>query len=151
MLLMAGAAPGMSLVDPFCGTGTILIEAALQRLRVIGGDLQPTAARHAMTNAGNAQVHSRILRWDARKLPLAPASVDLAVSNLPWGRQIVVDADLAALYRESVREMRRVVKPGGSIMLLTGAPELVNAPEAETMEISLFGQNPHLIKIRNAR
>ncbi|MBI5669675.1 MAG: methyltransferase domain-containing protein [Chloroflexi bacterium] len=151
MLLLAEAAPGQSLVDPFCGTGTILIEAALQGLHVIGGDLQAAAARHARINAEHADCHPQLCQWDARRLPLAAASVDLAVSNLPWGRQIVVNENLKSLYHAALPEMRRVVKPGGRIVLLTGVPELVNAPEAESTEISLFGQNPHIIKIRNDR
>lgn len=151
MLMMAGAAPGQTLLDSFCGTGTILIEAALQGLRSVGGDLQRTAVQYARMNAGNAQVRLVICQWDAQCLPLATASVDLTVSNIPWGRQIVVNEDLKSLYRASLREMRRVVKPGGSIVLLTSVPELLDVAGAETTEISLFGQNPHIVNIRNDR
>jgi 23S rRNA G2445 N2-methylase RlmL len=151
MLLMAGAAPEQTLLDPFCGTGTMLIEAALQSLHGIGGDLQHIAVQHARTNADNAHVRPVLCLWDAQRLPLARASVDLAVSNLPWGRQIIVNEDLKSLYRTSLREMRRVVKPDGTILLLTSVPELLNLPDAETTEISLFGQNPHIVHITNGR
>lgn len=151
MLLMAGAAPGQLLLDPFCGTGTILIEAGLQGLHSVGGDLQRTAVQHTQINAGNAHIRPGICQWDAQHLPLASASVDFTVSNLPWGRQIVVNEDLKSLYRASMREMRRAVKPGGVILVLTSVPELLDVGDAEITEISLFGQNPHILNIKNDR
>src|SRR5664280_2676519 len=36
-------APPMVLADPFCGTGTVLLEGALRGLEVIGADTNPLA------------------------------------------------------------------------------------------------------------
>jgi tRNA G10 N-methylase Trm11 len=41
MLNLAQAGPNNAVLDPFCGTGTILMEAALKRSRVIGSDIRP--------------------------------------------------------------------------------------------------------------
>lgn len=142
MLLMVNPKPGDTLLDPFCGGGTILAEAGAFGLKALGGDLSAeaiSAARHNLIAAG---IPARLCRWDARTLPLASASVDIVASNMPWGRQITVDDDLRALYGRAIDELRRVLKPDGALIVLTGVPDLLPSTPRESLEISLFGQNP---------
>lgn len=132
---------GQTLLDPFCGSGTIAIEAAEHGLSVICGDVSPEAVLTAAANAHDAHVtRAALSRWDACLLPLRSQSVDVAVTNLPWGRQITVDAALTELYRRAFDELRRVVR--GRIILLTTAPDLISETPARAFEISVFGQNP---------
>ena len=90
--------------------------------------------------------HVALFQWDAQRLPFATASVDVVVSNLPWGKQVSSADDLPALYRASFAEMQRVVKPGGSIVLLTSQPELLPQTPDEQIEISLFGETPKIVR-----
>lgn len=148
MLWLARARPGASVVDPCCGAGTIMIEAALLGAHAAGGDIDGAAVGAAQANAAAAGVTVEARQWDARTLPLAAASADAVVCNLPWGRQVSVDHELAEFYREVCAEMRRLLKPGGRIVLLTRAPELVAFPDLRQegeFEISLFGQNPRIL------
>ncbi len=148
LVKLAKTAPGQSLLDPFCGSGTILVEAALMGAAAQGGDADAAAVEHARTNLQQAGVTVPVQQCDARTLPLADASMDCIVSNLPWGRQVQVDSELASLYRDALAEMRRVLVPGGRIVILTGTPELVVLPRLECtqeIEISLFGQNPTIV------
>jgi tRNA (guanine6-N2)-methyltransferase len=142
MVMLADMQLGMRLLDPCCGTGTILIEAALQGAVAQGGDNDADAVAAARANIEAAGVEARVEQWNAQALPLADASVDCVVSNLPWGRQVEVDE---AFYRRAVAEMRRVLVPGGRLVLLTDAPQLLDLPNAETIEISLFGQTPTIV------
>ena len=145
MLALAETAAGQRLLDPCCGAGTILIEAAQQGALVRGGDLDKTAVAAAKTNAAAASVTAIIEQWDARSLPIEDSSIDRIVSNLPWGRQVAVDGALHALYGAICSELRRVLAPGGRIALLTSAPQLIDLgdlPCAGQSEISLFGQTP---------
>jgi tRNA (guanine6-N2)-methyltransferase len=143
---LAGAAPGIALLDPLCGAGTILLEAALQGAQVVGGDNDPTALSVARNNIHSANLPLIPQLWDARALPLADHAVDAIASNLPFGRQVVSEPDLASLYADLLREMARVLRPGGRAVLLTGVPEaLPDHPDlhiVEQREISLHGQNP---------
>jgi tRNA (guanine6-N2)-methyltransferase len=142
MLRLAELKPGQRLLDPCCGSGTILIEAALSGAITQGGDLDVEAVEAARANAQAAGVNISIKQWDARKLPLEAASVDYVMTNLPWGRQIVADE---GLYQDMCREIERVLKPNGRALLLTNAPELLRFERLklrEAIEISLFGQTP---------
>lgn len=149
LLRMAGAAPGLTVLDPFCGAGTILIEAASMGLNTFGGDRDEMSLRAGIENARDAGVYPYLWRGDAARVPLAADSVDLAVTNPPWGRQIVVDESLKTLYRRAFGEMQRVVRPGGRIVLLTTLPDLIPAAPLEQTEISLFGQTPVILKFEN--
>lgn len=148
LVKLANLSPGQSLLDPFCGSGTILVEAALMGAAAQGGDSDAAAVEHARTNLKEAGVSLDVQQWDARKLPLGDSSIDRIVSNLPWGRQVQVDSELQSLYRDSLAEMCRVLVPGGRIVILTGTPQLVTSPgleQVEQIEISLFGQNPTIV------
>lgn len=146
MLRLAGCIPGARLLDPFCGAGTIPIEAASAGCAAIGGDLTRAVLAAAQTNTGLAGVPARFALWDAARLPLASASVAAVVSNLPWGRQIAASDDPRALYHAAFAEMQRVVAPGGILVLLTTLPDLLPATPADQIEISLFGQTPLILR-----
>jgi len=148
LVKLANIAPGQSLLDPFCGSGTILVEAALMGAAAQGGDSDAAAVEHARTNLKEAGVNLPVEQWDARHLPLEDASINCVVSNLPWGRQVQVDSALESLYHDGLAEMRRVLIPGGRIVILTGTPQLVTSPgfeQIQQIEISLFGQNPTIV------
>jgi len=76
MLRLADVAPGMKLLDPCCGVGTILIEGAQMRAVVTGGDIEAEAVTAARTNANAAGAEIDIRVWDARALPLPNESMD---------------------------------------------------------------------------
>ena len=149
MLELGEALPGMHILDPMCGAGTIVIEAALRGAKSWGGDSGREALAAAAANAQSAGVGPRFASWDAQSLPLDARSVDRVVCNLPWGRQVVVDEQMGAFYRKGCAEMERVLIPGGQIILLTSLPDLVQFNHMTLLaqtEISLFGQTPLIMR-----
>lgn len=133
-----------TLLDLCCGSGTILIEAARMGIKVLGGDLDVQAVQTARKNMRAAGQHFRVDVWDARSLPVSTESVDAVVSNLPWGRQIVVDETLASVYQDILLESERVLKAGGKAIFLTTSPQLLQGSAlrmVDQKEISVFGQN----------
>ncbi len=152
MLVLAGVKPGASVLDPCCGVGTILIEAHQMGAVTWGGDIAREAVDAAQLNA--AGTSARITRWDARKLPLAGSSADCVITNLPWGRQVAVNASLAQFYAEICAEITRVLKPGGHAVALSDQPELLAFPGLrleKSAKISLFGQTPTIAVFASTR
>jgi tRNA (guanine6-N2)-methyltransferase len=149
LVWLAQMTPAMTVLDPCCGSGTILIEAALQGARVCGGDSDPLALDAARTNIAAARVRASVQDWDAQALPLADASIDRIICNLPWGRQVAIQEQThAILYRRIVSEMRRVLAPSGRIVLLTNEPQEIDPLDlccVQQLEISLFGQRPTIL------
>jgi len=138
--------PGITVLDPFCGAGTILIEAAARGAHVMGGDCSLKAISASRNNFQSAGLSGELYHWDAQNLPLPDASVDVILSNPPWGGQIQAD-NIENLYYFACAEMRRVLKPGGKIVLLTEtffseADYLGGVPPTNQFEISVFGRNP---------
>jgi 23S rRNA G2445 N2-methylase RlmL len=145
MLSLGGAEPGDVVLDPACGAGTVLIEAAELGATALGGDVDMAALAAAATNISRAGAPVGLARWNARRLPLPAGAVGRVVTNLPWGRQVQVDSQLATFYREASQEIERVLAPGGRAVLLTSEPELLCLQSLAllmTVEISLHGQRP---------
>ena len=124
LVQLAEAFPGSLLLDPMCGGGTVLAEAAERRLLVLGGDLESKALRAARRNLTAAGAPGRLACWDVGRLPLADESVDAIAANLPWGKQ-QHPGDLERLYKRFLGEARRVLRPGRRAALLTSQRPLV--------------------------
>jgi 23S rRNA G2445 N2-methylase RlmL len=157
LLFLAQARPQHIVLDPCCGAGTILIEAAGMGAKAIGGDQDAAAIAAAHSNAETAGVTLNVQTWDARALPLQDASIDRIVTNLPWGRQVEVDTELASFYQATCAEMERVLVANGRIVLLTNLPQLVTFANKKAnkiierqLEISLFGQQPTILVITSS-
>lgn len=124
MVRLANAGPGQTFLDPTCGAGTILAEetefarAREQRPpRLLGGDRDGAALRAASANVRRLARVS-LLCWDATRLPLVSASIDRAVANLPFGKQIGRPEEIGPLYEGIVAELDRTLRAGGRAVLL---------------------------------
>ncbi len=73
------------LVDPFCGTASMLVEAWLIGCHVAGFDVQPHMIRGSLKNLLHYGVKPEVIAIaDARNLPVA--KVDCIVTDPPYGR-----------------------------------------------------------------
>jgi tRNA (guanine6-N2)-methyltransferase len=114
-----------TLLDPFCGSGTIPIEAVSvlpQSARIIGMDLDPKAVTGAQRNLDACGLSGRvsIQKGDATRLSeyLEPESVDVIVTNPPFGVRLGRDLAFEEFYQQCVHEFSRVLKPGGVVVIL---------------------------------
>ena len=125
MVRLAEFRPRQIVLDPMCGAGTILAEyldlarswRGVTTPPARGGDLEFGAIRAATANLRRLGP-ALLCRWDARQLPLDAAAVDRIVCNPPFGKQLSDPAAVAALYRRTLPEFDRVLKPGGTAVLL---------------------------------
>jgi tRNA (guanine10-N2)-dimethyltransferase len=85
MVNLAQTRVGDLVLDPFCGTASILVEAWLVGCRVLGFDVQPRMVRGSLLNLLHYDVKPEgIVVADARRLPVA--KVDCLVTDPPYGR-----------------------------------------------------------------
>lgn len=158
MVRLADLKPNQTVLDPMCGAGTILAEAFLVtkgrktsdgsswQTRFIGGDIDAAHVRAATANLRQFHI-ADVKQWDARDLPLEDASIDRVVCNPPFGKQLSTPAEVVPLYRESVREMNRVLRPGGKAVLivadtdaLRAAVERVGWKQQRQVRLRMLGQ-----------
>lgn len=116
MVRLAGEPRGR-LLDPCCGSGTILDEALATGWEAVGSDVDPDAVATARNNVPRASVD----RADVRHLPHEDASFDAVVSNLPFGRQFEVE-DPARWLGQALAELARVTRPDGRVVILVPPP-----------------------------
>ncbi|WP_148256571.1 methyltransferase domain-containing protein [Kribbella flavida] len=152
MVRLARPLDRATVLDPCCGAGTIPIEAASigRQLSVLGSDRNRDAVGAAQANGAGSSI--RWLIADAGSLPLASNSVDLAVSNPPWDRQVPAAGVLARRPQRFWRELHRVLRPDGrAVVLLTEADDRLRDAEKAGLAlhsrhpISLFGAHPEVV------
>jgi len=107
-------------VDAGAGPGYLSIELAkITELVVWAVDIDPAAVRIAERNVRDAGLVGRVkvLEGDVHKLPFGASSVDLVISRgsiFFWKDQV-----------QGLREVLRILKPGGPALLGGGAGRLV--------------------------
>ncbi|MGP7997055.1 MAG: TRM11 family SAM-dependent methyltransferase [Streptosporangiaceae bacterium] len=81
---------GGVIADPFCGDGTIPVEAALAdpAARVVAADLDAARLGNARANAAAAGVPVRFVRADAGVALFRPGRLGQVITNPPWNRAV---------------------------------------------------------------
>jgi putative methyltransferase (TIGR01177 family) len=112
--------PGGRLLDPFCGTASIPIEAALLGVQAHGADLDPVVVAGASRNAAHVGVEVALSWRDARSWGAADGCFEAIVSDLPHGRTASLHgAEREQLYRTFLAvALERLVMDGRAVLMV---------------------------------
>ncbi len=91
--------PARSLIDPFCGTGSILLEACALGLQAYGMDLNPKMTGMTRRNLAAFGYNAHVEKGDALN---CRQCADALVSDLPYGRILDIErSGLLAILRHA--------------------------------------------------
>lgn len=154
---LAGTRPGQTLLDPFCGSGTILIEAQSKSLRCLGLDSRASRVQEARENlkwssSGGGGGRYDVRKGDARDLSrfLRGTKVDAIVTEpllLPrlearprtqTARAMVGEA--ASVYNDALSAMADSIQPEGRIVVVVPLVQTMDGDEVTmTLEARKLG------------
>jgi tRNA (guanine10-N2)-dimethyltransferase len=114
---IAGVQAGDCVLDPFCGTGGILIEAGLLGAHAVGSDFDLLMILGSRQNTAG----SDLMLADATHLPVCDHTVDTVVTDFPYGQSVrIKKADsMDQLYGDVLAEIQRVLKKGARAVVVT--------------------------------
>jgi len=108
-LRLLGLGPGQRLLDVAAGTGALTLQAAEAGMNVLAVDFAPGMVRLLRQRLAGAGLDARVEQMDGQALGFDGASFDAACSM--FGLIFFPDLDAGA------RELRRVVHPGGQVLI----------------------------------
>ena len=121
MINLAGLREGETVCDPFCGTGTTLLEAESMGIRAIGIDYDRRMSDMSSRNVRENGFASEVTNSDFGRLAEIGGRYDGIVTDLPYGRASRASCDPGELVRRLA-----AVLPGGkklAIMCRKGLDE----------------------------
>jgi tRNA G10 N-methylase Trm11 len=140
--------PSAKVIDPFCGTGTMLIERAkLQEFESLTGvDIFRTAISAAEINSKLANVNIELLDEDILEYSTSEL-FDEIITNMPFDNKSTTHNKYADLYSEFVNKIPSLVKSGGMAFVYTIEKQLFRDVLLDNEELELLQE----IKIESGR
>jgi tRNA (guanine10-N2)-dimethyltransferase len=127
---LSGVQPGEAFLDPFCGTGSLLIEASIIGAEPLGIDLARKMVRGARRNSIKyGQPWLGLIRADSRGLPIR--GVGALATDIPYGRASSAGGLKSSEILRSLVEGAPAVLPEGGKLVVMHPKSLQVGPIAE--------------------
>ncbi len=112
---LARVCGGDVVVDPFCGTGGILIEAGLMGMKPVGFDIDAKMVEGCTQNLGNYGLCGDVGVCDALEADIV---ADAVVTDPPYGRASSLRCDDGSLYERFVDRARDMLDAGSFMVMV---------------------------------
>ncbi|HJQ94045.1 MAG TPA: hypothetical protein VJ874_07170, partial [Candidatus Thermoplasmatota archaeon] len=134
LLHLARAPPCSRVYDPFCGTGGMVLEAALEGYDAWGSDLDPFMVQgtlQTLADAAPEPLDGQAFVADIADAPGLVGMVDAVVTDLPYGRSSGTDGEpLRGLYGRAFTAFAELLPAGGHLLVGHSDPSLLAGLEA---------------------
>ncbi len=128
MVNLTGIRVGQRLLDPCCGTGSYLIEAALMGVEAFGSDGDALAVAGARTNLEALGLKAVLRQLDARRLDAWGLGFDAVVCDLPYGRSASTSGVMTNELYGQILEASALVLPRGGVAVFAAPLEMLPVP-----------------------
>jgi len=135
ILRLAGWEPGIPLLDPMCGSGTILLEAALMALDIATG-LGRDFAFEKFKNFDGRRWRELLQRSQARQRPKTPLAIygsDLSGDALKAARANLAASGLEKLVSLKQANVLEIARPANEGIIVTNPPYGVRLGEQQEL------------------
>ena len=116
LINLTGVKKGGTVLDPFCGTGGIVIEAAFMGMKAVASDFDPemiAGTEENMDYYGLSMHDCDVL--DISDIAERFGEVDAVATDPPYGRSTHTGGeDIESIYRRAMKSIGEVLRNGGS-------------------------------------
>jgi tRNA (guanine10-N2)-dimethyltransferase len=115
---LSRARPGSHFVDPFCGTGGLLLEAAEIGCIAVGLDIDISMLTGSQKNLDHFEVPFYGCLADARTAPIRIDGIEAIAADPPYGRSSSTKGDaVSSLIQKSLASFAQILKSGGYLCI----------------------------------
>jgi tRNA (guanine10-N2)-dimethyltransferase len=140
-----------SLLDPFCGTGGILIEASQIGARSIGSDIDERMIAGSSENLKTFNINDvELFRADISEVSHKVEKVDAIATDPPYGRSATTNREeISSLYHRAFATFSEILKNGGYLSIALPHEELIRTGEGYMSLIETHTMRVHRSLTRN--
>lgn len=143
---LTGVRRGERLLDPFCGTGGILAEAALVGAAPLGSDVSAEQLADCQENLEALQLRAGLRVLDVGEIHGEFGKVDAVATDPPYGRSTSTRGEgLPSLMKRAFATFGEVLRPGGRVAIAL--------PQASYMDLAQEHLRPlewHALKVHRS-
>lgn len=133
MINLIGLKEGETVCDPFCGTGTTLLEAEAMGIKAIGVDFDEKMYQISRENIVKNGFNSKLIKGDFSKFSSMKDKFDGIVTDLPYGTASKSSENPQELFKKFVTMLPRRKKI--AIMCKKGFEKKLNMHPSKTYDI----------------
>ncbi len=137
---LMGRREDADVLDPCCGSGTLLFEREIFGTQgtLLGYDISGEAVEAAQTNAAEAGSRAIISRLDSRGLSF-DGTIHEVYANLPFGNRVGTHIQNMDLYHQLINKIPAWLDAGGFCALYTMESELIKKLLVHNTELRIRG------------
>jgi tRNA (guanine10-N2)-dimethyltransferase len=117
------------ILDPFCGTGTLLIEAALMGMDVHGSDLSEKMIEGSLANLAKLGQRAKLKQLDIGDISKFGTRFDAIVTDPPYGRSSSTNKEpIQRLYSRALSSFSENLEKGGRVGIIVPDLDALDIP-----------------------
>ena len=128
MVNLSNSTKGDRVIDPFCGTGGILIEIADMQIEAIGIDILDKMVENSVGNLKHYNLKGKVVKGDIENI--SNYDFKAIVTDPPYGLSTTTKGEgVKELMSRSMEIFTGIMKKGQRIVMALSNPKLINSKE----------------------